>query len=552
MSLGLRSRFFGVAVATLAVACAAGEYGPHRPIVCSSDDECAPTEVCFPDGCGDPGRDIVIEVVPNASSGQLAQDQAIDQVLPVQDIVATEPSVIQGVIQLETDTGGPVPYAGQVTLVAQGESAMIPGRRRQAQYSFIPEKGAYQVAIPNGVFQIAVTPKEPYYPPLVVTGQHIGPGDAANLDFNFSSISAMQQVRGSLLKTASPDIPVFEAEMQVQAFDVETGERLSQAADASSGSPGVSDGRFYLWVKPRRDQTRVRIVASPKVSNAPAPTKVFEVDLGSSLGELVLGDYGTEITVTGTLIDSRQQPIAQAQVRIEGTVNGGGKYRSASAQTDAEGLFTIKTLPTGARGRLELVAVPPPRSEAGQLRLPVVVPAAGGELSATPYVAPGKVLVTGTLIRPDGMPGTSVSVKAEPVSTVGHFPLPQGVTQTATDATGAFSLLLDPATYRLDFMPSDNLPRVSRFVTVERQVGPYGDGFEPIALPQFALSRGRTVTGVVSSIPRRLTQSPPVPAPGAVVSFFRVISIGGEPSAVLLAEGLADQDGRYQVVLPTR
>lgn len=551
MSVAWRAHLGLIALAALLFSCGLQD-GPRSIELCSSDNECDPTQVCFPDGCGDPGRDIVVEVVPNASSGQLAQDLEVNEVAAVLDISATEPSVVQGVIQQETENGSPVPYASQVSLVAQGESALIPGRTRQAQYTFVPEKGAYQIAIPNGVFQIAVTPKEPYFPPIIVADQRIGPGEAADLDFTFSSVTSLIQVQGTLLRSTSPDLPVYETEMQVQAFDPETGERLSQPADASSGYAGVSDGRFYLWVKPKKGQSRIRIVASPKVSNAPAPTKAFEVDLNVSVGDLVLGDYGTEVAVTGTLVDSRQQPIPQAQIRIEGVVNGGGRYRSPSVQTADDGTFTLKTLPSGLQGRLELVAVPPTRSDSGQLRVPIKVSAAGGALMEEPFVAPGKVQVLGTLVRPDGMPGTSVTVRAEPVSTVDDFPLPPGVAQTTTDATGTFSLLLDPATYRLDFLPSDNLPRVSRFVTVERKIGAYGDGFEPIALPQFSLSRGRTVTGVVSSIPKRLSQLPPSPAPGAVVSFFRIIHIEGKASAVLLAEGLADQDGRYQVVLPTR
>ncbi|HSP81191.1 MAG TPA: carboxypeptidase regulatory-like domain-containing protein, partial [Myxococcaceae bacterium] len=116
-----------------------------------------------------------------------------------------------------------------------------------------------------------------------------------------------------------------------------------------------------------------------------------------------------------------------------------------------------------------------------------------------------------------------------------------------TDAQGHFELALDPGQYRLDFIPSQNLPRVSRIVTVRPGESTTPEGILP--LQPFALSKGRQINGLVSFSGARLLQSP---APYASVRFFRVVNVEGQPSALLLSQTLTSQDGTYSATLPTR
>jgi hypothetical protein len=91
---------------------------------------------------------------------------------------------------------------------------------------------------------------------------------------------------------------------------------------------------------------------------------------------------------------------------------------------------------------------------------------------------------------------------------------------------------------------------VSRFVTVPANVDASGR-LQPVELPEFTLSRGRRVTGTISSIPRWLATPEPMPAPFASVKFFRLVTFDGTPSSLLLAETVADAAGNYSVMLPT-
>jgi len=95
--------------------------------------------------------------------------------------------------------------------------------------------------------------------------------------------------------------------------------------------------------------------------------------------------------------------------------------------------------------------------------------------------------------------------------------------------------------YRFDFSPAENLPRVSRFVTVR----PAQDA----ELAPFTLSKGRRVTGQVGFSGETLVQPA---APYASIRFFRVVDVEGRRSALLLSQTLTDQNGGYSTTVPTR
>lgn len=545
-------RLLTAAMALAFAACTFGasEMGPTR-MPCNDDSECSGEQVCFPDGCGDPGRDIVVEVVPGAASGQLAQDFAVEKVLPSLDFQAFAPPVIQGVITQDSSNSSELPYNGEVSVRVTGESLLIPGRSRSFQYTVQPDQGAYQVPVASGHYALTFTPAEPVLPPRQLSGQTVNPGDVHEINERFPAISSLMRIDGRLVLTAESNA-VPQTAMEIQALDPVTSAPLSQRSRVSSGQL-TSTGDFYLYIEQGAGNGDVLLRATPKESTALVPSKTFVISLANRMtGPLELGDYGAPVNVSGRIVDELGRPVAGATVLLEGKVNGGGTFKCQRSSTASDGTFSLQTLPSAPSEALTLVAVPPAESEAAPLRVDVPVSAAAPILGD--FVAPQKIVVGGNLFRPDSNPATQVIVRAEPVAKLDDHPLPSATTEGATDDFGSFALKLAPAIYRLDFVPSDFNPRVSRFVIVRPTTGSMGESvMAPIQLPDFSLSRGRTVTGTISSIPAQLSiNQTPVPAPNAAVKFFKVVSFEGKLSHVLLAEGLADSTGSYKVVLPTR
>jgi hypothetical protein len=582
------------------------------PPPCTGDEQCGDGQVCFADGCGDPGEGIVVEVIPGTATGQLARDFPIDSLEAVEDLPAFEPAVILGAIQQESPLNAEaVPYTGDVIVRAHGESVLIPGRKRFVQYTVTPDQGAYEVAIPAGSFTVTYTPVDPRLPPLRRAEQLVQPGQALNLNLLLPNHSSVVPLTGRLLKKAAtstldPDTFIPEP-MQVQAFEPGTcqhpatngciGEVYSQRAPVD-----LDTGAFTLFIQPRLDMERMIIRATPRDPTALVPSKDFDVpfttplpsplelgnydglrddddgdggddradggyrdDDGDGGDDRADGGYGGDdddngpIDIAGRLVDGAGNPVERAAVLVEGTARGGGTFKTQAVKTDLQGRFTLQTLEPGFGTQLTLWAFPEPTSTAGIVRVQI----SRVQISSTGDVgeirAPDKVEVTGLILRPgDGGPAAGVIVEAEPLAAIadpvraGEFlPLPRDITRGVSDAKGRYTLRLDPASYRLDFVPTDLLPRVSRFTTVQAP-GSTGQ-LEPLALPDFKLSQGRRVTGTVRSIPRRFSTGGPVPAPFASVKFFRVVNDkDGKPSSSIpLAETLADANGQYSIVFPT-
>lgn len=178
----------------------------------------------------------------------------------------------------------------------------------------------------------------------------------------------------------------------------------------------------------------------------------------------------------------------------------------------------------------------------------VVSKSVAGFLDKDTFRCPARVPLTGNLLRPDGTAAPGAKVTAMPIATIDGNPLPVDPVEGRTDELGRFALTLDPAEYRLDFVPGEGLPRRSRFVTV-RSVPSRSAAPTPIALTEYRLARGRTVTGTITSPQQALTAGS-TKVPNASLRFFRVTSIAGKRSSILLAESIADEFGFYQAVLP--
>ncbi|MGA9525066.1 MAG: carboxypeptidase-like regulatory domain-containing protein [Myxococcaceae bacterium] len=546
-----RNSILGALVSALLAGCSfAPESDAFAHLPCISDDECGGNQVCFPDGCGDPGSNIAVEVQPSAAAGQLAQDFEVFEVRPNLDFQALQPSVLVGEVSQVSTTGENVGFSGEVTISASGESLLIPGRLRSAQFTVALEQGVFSVPIPTGQFTVAVQSSEGLTVPLYESNVVVQPGAAASVHFNMPAVAQLQRMDQRLLQDAEQNLPIQTTVMDVQAFDLETGVPISQKAQVSSGQMG-STGDFSLYFKAPQGAHSIQVKASPRDPSAFVPTKTFVVSLTDKSPEpLELGDHGVPVTITGVVTGTDTLPLANARVYVEGKVGGGGTFKSATATSDASGAFTLRSLPSGRNGDLRLWIIPPANSASGLTAVPVHVSDQASQLGA--LMAPDKIPVTGVLLRPDSGPAVGVPVEARAVAKLDQFPLPDGVVRGFTDDAGVFTLRLDPGIYRFDFLPTDGYPRASRIVTLRPEVGSSGDSVMTQELPPFFLSRGRRITGKISSIPDRLGQSPASLAPYATVKFFRVGQVEGRPASFLLAEGVADATGTYSVLLPTK
>jgi hypothetical protein len=330
--------------------------------------------------------------------------------------------------------------------------------------------------------------------------------------------------------------------LEVQALDAD----LTPLSQRVAVTRGTGDFRLVMPLEAaRRSAVLLRVTA---VGNAPwVPQKTFTVDPRAPLTQpLELGDYGEPVRVTGRVLDLAGKPVKDATVSLRGRVGGGGDYHSPLAVTGADGGFALQTLPAAPNGTLTLVVVPPSGSESGLTTLPVDVPRTGATLPDV--VCPSRRVVAGVVLKPDSTePESGVRIVAEPTDEVPGWPRPSsgGQAQSATNVDGSFELKLDPAVYRVDFIPTENRPRISRVVTVLP-----GTDSGKQELADIRLQKGRTVRGRVTEgggdagVGRGL--------PYASVRFFRVANVEGRPVSVLLAQTVTDPLGNYTVLLPVQ
>lgn len=520
---------------------------PKPTVACRSDLECADDEVCFVDGCGDPGKDIAVEVTPTARNGAYPQDFALDTLKASQTLRLYAPSLLQGTLVREQDGAEPAPYTGTVSLVLSGQSAVIPGLSRHFEATLDTSQtntpGAYAFPVGSGVYAVSATPSDPKLPPLFEPGRQIDPGKSETLDLVFPKASELVSLSGVVVRSVG--IPSTDA-LQIQAVGA-TGEPLSQAVPLGTG------GTFSLSVTTATlARSEIDLRVSPIDPQALLPTKTFTLaPLAQLTDPLELGDFGAPFTFSGILLDGAQQPVEGASVHLEGTVAGGGSFRSPVVMTGADGSFSLQTLAEDTPGSLSLFAVPASGSTSGILvaRGLSIQPGAPG----VTLTCPNKISVLGSVLTPDGGPAAGVKVTAVPIAELDagtpDLPLPSAGADVTTDDTGAFTMALDPAQYRLDFVPSTKLPRLSRFVEVSADAETSPDT-QTLEVPPFTLSRGRSATGHVEVLASDGGTSDVAAA--ARVRFYRRVDNGDTPSSVLLDQAYADENGDFTVLLPTR
>lgn len=534
------SRIPSIMLLTTALVTGCGSlYGMDPVLGCRSDSDCDSDEVCFIDGCGDPGKNIVVEVVPNPRGGLHAQDFRVDDLRSQQNIELYDPSVLQGQVRVEGMTSSGA-YSAPITLRMTGESLLIPGVVRRHESTLVPDNGGYSLPVGVGRYNVTLLATDAELPPLSST-REVQPGRSVMLDFTLPVSSELLRLSGKVVRQGTA---LVDVELEVQALDQEL-RPLSQRVVVERET-----GTFTLALPPSAaERPSVVLQVVPTSAAALVPQKQFTVNPRQGLAEpLTLGDYGAPVRFKSQVLSRTGQPVAQATVSLQGKVGGGGHFRSQKVLTDANGFFELLTLPNESGSLMTLSVVPPPGSTAGLTQQYVQVPRIS--LVEAPDVTCGeRMKVGGTLLKPSGsQPAAGVRVVAEPIDEIPGWPRPSFSFEAsrATDDQGRFELAMDPGRYRFDFIPTEDLPRVSRIVTVRPEAGVSG---EPLELSSFTLSKGRSVTGRVSF---NGTNPALTAAPYASIRFFRVGDVEGKPSALLLSQTLTDQSGAYSTTVPAR
>jgi hypothetical protein len=362
-----------------------------------------------------------------------------------------------------------------------------------------------------------------------------------SVDFTLPASTSLVRLSGKVV--GQDGLPV-DVDLEAQALD-EALNPLSQRVAVKR-----TTGELSLSLPPSAALLpNVFVQVLPTSAEVMVPQQLFLVNPRLGILEpLAMGDYGLPVTVRGRVKGQDGQPVAQATVYLQGKVGGGGQYSSRKVMTDANGIFEVRTLANSLDATSMLYVVPPPGSRAGITLKSVTVPRAGLSL-AQEVMCGDRMKVQGTLYLPsDSLPAAGVKVVADPIGQLNGWPRPSFMVEASkpTDDMGRFEIALDPGQYRLDFIPTNGLPRVSRIVTVRPGEDTPGGVQE---LSPFTLSKGRRVSGHVSFGGQRLMEPS---APYAKIRFFRVVDVEGKPSALLLSETLTDQDGGYSTILPAR
>ncbi|MFO0596008.1 MAG: hypothetical protein U0228_11905 [Myxococcaceae bacterium] len=565
------------AAALVASACTS----PIDPVVaCTSNDQCPSGMLCFAEGCGDPGNHIVVEIQGAASTSYRAADFNIaDGTLgATQNFDLGTPLTLTGQLQREQTAGNATDrtaFTDGVTVRATGSSVLLPGIKRSFETTFDkPEFGFFAMSVGAGSFSITATPFEASVPP-VSSSAVIGAGEKTSVTFVFPAADAAPAISGRLVRKIVNKEPVLISapyyainatppEITLQLFDPTTNEALSQRFPISSTS-----GDFAMTVSPRaRSLPHLALVASPSQPGVAVPSKRFLLDtpLPPALS-LELGEYGDEGELTAQIVDRFGQPIVGAYVLLEGTVAGEGTFRSKIVSTNAEGEFKVTTLASRGENTFFITAVPPDGSAAAYTHKAVTVSVANGVAALNPgstnanrVVLEDRLKVKGTVLQQNStdtqrLGAAKVSVFAipqteEPSTTMvtEARALPVEPAQTITNDDGTFELSLDPGIWRFEFIAGGQVPLASRLVTVKAPINDKGETLSELTLNDVQLSWGRTVSGSITGI-KGSQQSSGMGF--SQLRFFRVTSIGGKPVSILLGSTIADESGRYSVVLPT-
>jgi len=512
---------------------------------CSTDLDCRTGEICFLDGCGDPGRGLTVQVTHQG----VAQEFPIDDLRSTYDQELGRAPVFTGQIKQATATGQ-TPFTGKVIIRGFGQALHLPGTGRRIDASVLPFSGGYSAGISTGEYGGAQFGPlhvfaEAGGPPVRVNGSWtFQPGSQVSLDVTFPPAAALTRITGTLL--LSVNAGVIDTPMQVQVLEPGWHRPISQAVAVDPIT-----GAFSVLAPPMAPGEPFEILATPKdsmLAESITPVRVFPGTVTGTITTLLLQmeEFGSTVSVSGTVLDSKGQPLEGATVFTERQIQGGKhNYKGPRVVTSQDGSFLVKALPTlSVDDPVSLWVLPDAGLESGTLQVVLSVPLQGG--SVPPLRCPARVPVVGQVLRPNGeQPAAGVLVRAQPLEAVGGSKPQDDPVEVTSDAQGNFRLFADPGEYRLDFLP-DLLPRVSRRVTVYPQPGTVS----PLQMPTFTLWNGRTLSGKITGFPTAAATEPAA-LPDASVELFRVVWEDGKQSSYSLGKVTTDSEGKYILTIPT-
>ena len=519
------------------------------PAFCTTNADCGTGLVCFPDGCGDPGRDLKAQI----TFAQQAQEFEIPELKEAfynQEL--SRPPFFSGLVRQDTNSGPPAPFTNSLTLKATGTALLIPGIARRVELPVQPLSGQYVLPVHTGkYFTLFAFSSDTTVPPVWLentSGWSMPPEGIVHQDIVFPAPNQLVRMTGSLL--LSTTLGAVTTPMNVQVLEQNFGRPLSQPA------PVDAAGNFSVLASPKALASQyVEILATPRdsmiTSGTIVPSRLFNsVPVNVPFTPLVLemGEFGTAVSITGKVLDADGLPVPSAVVYTERATDDRTNYKSVSVVSDPGGNFTVQALPTlTVEDAVTLWAVPPTGSHAATLAVTMAVPVSGGSVGN--LRCPRRIEVRGQVLRPDGSaPAPGVNVVAEPVGGVPGRKPPTFSQEGTTDLDGRYSLWADPGEYRLDFHPADLLPRVSRRVTVDAD--PVADPPPAVEVPTFTLWNGRRLTGQITGF-ANTGATLKTALPGATVELFRVTFEGGKQVSYSLGKTTTDTNGMYQLVLPT-
>lgn len=528
-------------------ACAPFWIEPPGPTFCTTNADCGQGLICFPDGCGDPGSDLKAQI----TFAQQAQEFEIKDLQgAAYNQELSRPPFFSGLIRQDTAIG-PVPFTNSLTLKASGSALFIAGVPRRVELPAQPLNGQYLLPVHTGkYFTLFAFSSDTAVPPVWLentSGWTMPPGGVTHQDITFPAQSALVRISGSLLLSTA--LGPVTSPMNVQVLEQNFGRPLSQPAAVDAA------GNFSVLASPRALANQyVELLASPRdgtlTSGAIVPSRLFtSVPVGVPFTPLVLemGEFGTAVSLTGRVLDMDGQPVPAAVIYTERTADNRTNYKSLAVNSDANGNFSVLALPTlSVEDAVTLWVVPPTGSRAGTLAAVMTVPVSGGPVGD--LRCPRRIEVRGQVLRPDGSaPASGVSVIAEPVGGVGFLKPPTFSQEGTTTTLGWYGFWVDPGEYRLDFHPSDLLPKVSRRAIIAPQTT---DPPLPVQLEPFTLWNGRKLTGQITGF-ANASATVKTALPGATVELFRVTVDNGREVSYSLAKTTTDGNGTYSVVLPT-
>jgi Carboxypeptidase regulatory-like domain len=325
----------------------------------------------------------------------------------------------------------------------------------------------------------------------------------------------------------------------------------------------MKDGTFTLLVPTLSgDDSPITVDLEPATGAADPrfTSRSMPLVTNTDLGDVTLPPFGQpnvfRFVVQGTSVDAVTIPgaVVRAWTLLADDAPGKTDFVRA-APTDVTGSVSMGLLPgtTVALRNYDVAVVPPPESLYGLRCIPQFPLASGGTAmlpaNVPPIVLPRRTSVSGIVRGHDGTPAEGVMIlatrtAADPASlcasNVGATPA-----TTTTDGDGAYTLRLDPGTYRLDVDPASGAP-FPRLTEAGVVVSAATTLDHPITLPAGAVVEG-TARGPDGA-----------PLPLTAVRFYELAcpssaactgAAGVEPT--LRAQTRADATGHFRVVIPT-